>query len=69
MNFALSARERDATGQEARYFVARFLVFAAGFFFGVNGVGGVWSMRFRTSSVLRWSSSGGLGFSSLMAGV
>lgn len=62
----LLRRERDALGQEARYFLAAFLGGFA-FFFGVNGVGGVWSKRFRTSSVLRWSSSSGLGFSSLIA--
>ena len=52
---------------EGRYFLADFLAVFA-FFLGVNGCGGVCSMRRSTSSVLRWSSSG-LDFSSLMAGV
>jgi len=49
----------------ARYFLAGFF---AGFFFGVNGAGGVRNILPSTSSVLRWSASSGLGLS-LMAGV
>lgn len=59
--------ERDALALGGRYFLAAFL---GGFadFFGVNGCGGVCSMRRSTSSVRRWSASSGLGFS-FMAGV
>jgi hypothetical protein len=47
---------------EARYFLADFLGFLA-FFFGVNGCGGVFSIRSSTSSVRRWSASArGSGF-------
>lgn len=63
------ARERDALGHKARYFLAGLLARFA-FFFGVNGFGGVCSKRRSTSSVRRWSSSEvGSGFFSIMVGV
>jgi hypothetical protein len=60
MKSQYSRRERDASPTKARYFLAAFWGFAC-FFFGVNGFGGVASIRRSTSSSL------GLGFS--MAGV
>jgi len=59
MNTQNPRRERDASGPKASYFLLAFFR-AACFFFGVNGFGGVASIRRNTSSSL------GLGFASMV---
>jgi hypothetical protein len=50
MKTQYSDRERDASDPKAGYFLPAFFGCVCGFFFGVNGLGGVFSIRRSTSS-------------------